>query len=185
MDDHGAIRDMWVDVPQFTGQKQVLFTLPGELDHIVVTPASASVVSGATQQFAAQGYDVNNNPIPNLPVTWSVGSGGGTILSSGLFTAGSTPGTYNNTIVASVGTITGNASVTVVSPSLDHFSFQTISSPQYVGAPINVTVTARDASGNLFTGYTGTATLSASAGTVTPECYRQFQQWHMDWQYHT
>ena len=168
MDDHGAIRDMWVDVPQFSGQTQVLFTLPGELDHIVVTPGSASVVSGATQQFVAQGYDFNDNPIPNLPVTWSVGSGGGTILGSGLFTAGSTPGTYNNTIVASVGTITGNASVTVVSPSLDHFTFQTISSPQYVGAPINVTVTARDASGNPFTGYTGTATLGASAGTVTP-----------------
>ena len=28
MDDHSAIRDMWVDVPQFTNQTQVLFTCP-------------------------------------------------------------------------------------------------------------------------------------------------------------
>ena len=168
MDDNGVIRDMWVDVPQFTGQTQVLFTLPGELDHIVVSPASTSVVAGATQQFMAQGYDVDNNPIPNLPVTWSVGNGGGTIDTNGLFTAGPTPGTYNNTVVATVGSVTGDASVTVVAPSLDHFTFQTISSPQYAGASFEITITARDASDNLFSDYTGQAELSASTGTVTP-----------------
>jgi hypothetical protein len=31
MDDHGAIRDVWVDVPQFSGQTQVLFFLPSDL----------------------------------------------------------------------------------------------------------------------------------------------------------
>ncbi|MBK8150618.1 MAG: DUF2341 domain-containing protein [Acidobacteria bacterium] len=168
MDDHGAIRDMWVDVPQFSGTTQVLFTLPGELDHIVVTPATPSVVTGATQQFAAQGFDASNNPIQNLTVSWSIGNGGGTINSSGLFTAGPTPGTYNNTIVASVGSITGTASVTVVAPTLDHFNFQTIASPQYIGAPFQINITARDASNNLFTGYTGQANLSSSVGAVTP-----------------
>ena len=168
MDDHGSIRDMWVDVPQFTGQTQVIFTLPGELDHIVVTPANPSVVIGATQQFTAVGYDASNNPIPNLAVAWSVENSGGTINSNGLFTAGSTTGTFNNTIVATVGTITGNTSVTVVAPSLDHFTIQAITSPQYVGAPFDITITARDVSGNLFTGYTGQATLSASTGTIAP-----------------
>ena len=174
MDDHGAIRDMWVDVPQFANQTQVLFTLPGELDHIIVTPAAPSVVSGATQQFVAQGYDSDNNPIPNLPVTWSVVNDGGTINANGLFTAGATPGTYNNTIAASVGSINGYASVTVVAPSLDHFTFQTIASPQYAGAPFQINITARDASGNLFTGYAGQATLSASVGNITPNVTGNF-----------
>ena len=168
MEDQGAIRDLWVDVPQFTGQTQVLFTLPGELDHIVVTPSAATVVGGGTQQFTAQGYDASNNPIPNLPFTWSVVNGGGTINSSGLFTAGATPGTFANTVVASIGAISASASVTVVAPSLDHFTFQAISSPQYAGAPFQVTITARDASNNLFTGFTGTADLSVSAGTINP-----------------
>ena len=139
-----------------------------------MTPAAPSVVSAATQQFVAQGYDSDNNPIPNLPVTWSVVNGGGTINVNGLFTAGATPGTYNNTIVASVGSINGYASVTVVAPSLDHFTFQTIASPQYAGAPFQINITARDASGNLFTGYTGQATLSASAGNITPNVTGNF-----------
>ncbi len=57
IEDHGAIREMWVDVPQFTGSTQVLFTLPGELHHITVTPSSPTLVAGATQQFTAVGYD--------------------------------------------------------------------------------------------------------------------------------
>ena len=168
MDDQGAIRDMWVDVPQFTGQTQVLFTLPDALDHIVVTPAAPSVIAGATQLFAAQGYDAHNNPIPNLPVTWNIANGGGIIDSNGLFTAGATPGTYDNTVVAAVGSVTGSATVTVTTPSLDQFTFQTISSPQYAGAPFQITITARDAAGNLFTGYSGQAVLGASVGTVSP-----------------
>ena len=172
MNDHGAIRDMWVDVPQFTGSTQVLFTLPGELDHISITPAAPSVISGATQQFVAQGYDISNNPIPNLSFTWSMLNGGGTINNTGLFTAGATQGTY--TVVTSVGSITGNTSVTVVAPTLDHFTFQTIATPQYVGAPFQITITARDLSGNLFTGYTGQATLSASLGIITPNVTSNF-----------
>lgn len=31
MDDHGAIREMWIDVPRFKGQTQILFTLPDNL----------------------------------------------------------------------------------------------------------------------------------------------------------
>ena len=156
------------------GQTQVLFTLPGELNHIVVTPAYPSVVAGATQQFTAEGYDADNNPIPNLPVTWSIVNGGGTINSNGLFTAGSTPGTYNNTIVATVGSITGNTSVTVLAPSLDHFTIQTIASPQYAGVAFDITITARDSSGNLFTGYTGQAALSASPDSITPNITGNF-----------
>ncbi|NTU98592.1 hypothetical protein HGA64_01110, partial [Candidatus Falkowbacteria bacterium] len=140
----------------------------------VISPSDPSVVTAATQQFTAQGYDASNNPIPNLPVTWSVVNGGGTINGSGLFTAGSTPGSYNNTIVASVGSITGVSSVTVLAPTLDHFNFQQITSPQYVGAPFQITITARDASNNLFTGYTGQATLGASTGAITPTATGNF-----------
>ena len=91
---------------------------PPVLTSIVVTPSTASVATGATQQFAAQGKDQNGANLATTP-TWTV-SGGGTISASGLFTANTVGGPY--TVTATSGTVTGTASVTVtgvtVSPNL-------------------------------------------------------------------
>jgi hypothetical protein len=164
----GDIHHLLIDVPEFSGSAEVAYTLAGPLDHIVVTPASATVALGGAQQFTAQGYDADDNPIPNLPFTWSVVNGGGTIDSNGLFTAGVVAGSYANTVEASFGGVSGHASVEVVAPALDHFTFEAIASPQYVGAPFQVTIAARDISGNLLLGYSGPAALSDSTGTIDP-----------------
>ncbi|MBN9391142.1 MAG: IPT/TIG domain-containing protein [Chloroflexi bacterium] len=88
-------------------------TAPGTLSRIVVSPASTSVEVGATKQFTAQGFDINNIPVNGLTFTWST-SGGGTINSaSGLYTAGSTPGNFAGSVIATSGTITGSANVVV------------------------------------------------------------------------
>lgn len=79
---------------------------------IVVSPTSKSLLATETQQFTAQGYDQRGALFSFTP-TWSVTAGGGTISSSGLFTAGATPGTYANTVRASSGLISGVASITV------------------------------------------------------------------------
>lgn len=80
---------------------------------ITVTPNPATMLSNGTQQFNAIGRDASGNVMPISPV-WSVVNGGGTIdANSGLFTAGSTTGTFNNTVQATSGTISGNATVTV------------------------------------------------------------------------
>jgi len=87
----------------------------GSLDHIAITPATATLAPSGTQQFAAQGYDSNNAAIPGLTYVWSLGTGAsGTISTSGLYTAGTTTGTV--TIQAKVQgatTPTGSATVTV------------------------------------------------------------------------
>ncbi|MBN1657283.1 MAG: hypothetical protein JXA93_02725 [Anaerolineae bacterium] len=168
VDQADSIVSILVDVPIFTGTTDVVYTLAGPLDSIVVTPALATVVTGGTQQFTATGYDAGGNPIPNLPITWDVVNGGGTITSSGLFTAGSTPGTYPATIRAAYGGIEGYATVEVLAPALDHFTFDPISNPQYIDVPFAITIQARDLSGNLLTGYIGQATLSDTAGTLFP-----------------
>jgi hypothetical protein len=165
----GVIREQLTPgVPAFSGSTQVSYTIPGPLHHITVSPNPASVVAGGTQQFSAQGYDIDNNPIPNLSYAWSVVNGGGSIDANGLFTAGSAVGTYVDTVVATVGGISGAATVNVTAPVMDHFSIQAIPSPQYVGVPFRITVTARDAANNLVAGYSGTAALSDSTGTLTP-----------------
>jgi flagellin-like protein len=55
-----------------------------------------------------------------------------------------------------------------VAPVLDHFTFDPISTPQTSGAAFSITITARDQYGAAFTSYTGTNTLSYSAGTISP-----------------
>jgi hypothetical protein len=57
-----------------------------------VTPATATVTTGATRQFTATVQNASNPA-----VTWSVqeGAAGGTVSGSGLYTAPATPGTYH------------------------------------------------------------------------------------------
>jgi hypothetical protein len=87
----------------------------GPLASLTVTPDPATMPTGGTQQFTAVGRDAGGNIVPITP-TWSVVNGGGTInASSGLFTAGATPGTYINTVRATSGTLSDNATVVVTS----------------------------------------------------------------------
>jgi uncharacterized repeat protein (TIGR02543 family) len=79
---------------------------------IVVSPASATIGISATQQFIAAERDQFGTNLTAQPAfTWSV-SGGGTINTSGLFTAGTTlGGPY--TVTAQSGSLSNTASVTV------------------------------------------------------------------------
>ena len=72
-----------------------------------ITPATATVASGGTQQYSA--LTTGGAAFAGL-VTWSV-SGGGSIDANGLFTAGTVAGTF--TVSASAGLVTATASVTV------------------------------------------------------------------------
>jgi hypothetical protein len=90
----------------------------GLLDHIVVSPSNPSVVENGSQAYTAQGYDSNDNPISGLTYSWKVTNPeAGSISSSGLFTAGTAPGTYLNVIQALSGGKVGTASVTVTQSS--------------------------------------------------------------------
>ena len=91
-------------------------TAPGILASMTVTP-DATLTVGATQQMTAVGYDADGHVVPVSP-TWSVAKGGGTIASTGLFTAGATLGLFAHTVVASVGSISANASITVIPGAL-------------------------------------------------------------------
>jgi len=89
------------------------------LTTITVSPASASMQTGAQQQFSATGYDQFGNSLsPQPSFTWTVDAAAGSITPSGLFTAGgATGGPF--TVTATSGSTTGTASVTVTSGSAD------------------------------------------------------------------
>lgn len=91
---------------------------PGPIDHITVTPATATVTTGTTQQFTAQAYDAAGVAIPGLSYTWGLNASNIGILNNGLFTAGTTnSGTFTNAIQATAVdngvTATGMATVTI------------------------------------------------------------------------
>ena len=87
----------------------------GALDHIVVSPSNPSVGVGGTQAFTAQGYDASDNPVSGLSYTWSCtnATAGSINSSTGVFTAGTVPGSYSNVIQAVSGGVTGKGSVTL------------------------------------------------------------------------
>jgi hypothetical protein len=84
-----------------------VFTTPAAAVSISVSPTTATVASGGTEQFSAQ---ITNTS--NTAVTWSATSG--TVSTSGLFTAPTVTGTTTVTITAtSVADTTKSASATV------------------------------------------------------------------------
>ncbi|WP_224244180.1 beta strand repeat-containing protein [Hyalangium gracile] len=120
---------------------------PGAASAVTVSPSNATVQTNGTQQFTANVTDACNNPLPTAPVSWVVTTGGGTINASGLFTAGSTPGTFPNTVRAFSGTLSGTASVTVTSPLA---SIQVTPSPATlsINGTQQFTATGKDSAGN-------------------------------------
>jgi DNA/RNA endonuclease G (NUC1) len=61
---------------------------PGEVEDVTLTPASASIVEGGTQQFTATAVDGSNNPVPDVAFTWSTTDATvATVSNTGLATA--------------------------------------------------------------------------------------------------
>lgn len=91
----------------------------GPLATITLTPTTVTLPAGAPQQYTAVGKDANGNVVVISP-TWSVVASGGTINSTGMFTAGATGGTFTNTVKATSGTISATATVAVNAGATSH-----------------------------------------------------------------
>lgn len=82
---------------------------------ISLSPLAASVQAGGSQAFTAT---VANTP--NIAVTWSIVSGGGTISSTGVYTAPGTMPSSSNVIIRATSqassTATASASITLTAP---------------------------------------------------------------------
>ncbi len=132
----------------------------GALATMTLTPASVTLPAGAPQQFAAVGKDAGGNVIVIAP-TWSVVASGGTVNTTGLFTAGVTGGTFASTVKATSGTISATATVTVSVASTSH-------GPAVVnlGTAANYVILAKSAISNVPTSaITGDLGLSPAAAS--------------------
>jgi ice-binding like protein len=86
---------------------------PNSLASIAVSPDPQTLAPGATVQLTATGTDEAGNPMPITPAWSVVNSGGSVDASSGLFTAGSTTGTFAKSVKASSGGKSGAATIIV------------------------------------------------------------------------
>ena len=136
---------------------------PGAVASIVVTP-NATLAATSTQQMTAVGYDADGRVVTISP-TWSIAAGGGTINGSGLFTAGATTGFFANTVVATVGTISGSASITVTPGILASISLLPNPVTLAVASTQQFVAVGKDAGGNIVQ-FVPTWTVVAGGGTI-------------------
>jgi len=142
-----------------------VIVVPGPLSRIQVTPFTWQIQAGSTGTFTATGYDANNNVVPITPV-WSVIAGGGTISSTGVFTAQTMVGTFPATAQAASGELTATARV-IVGPAGVNTIVVTPANPRVIfGATQQFTAVAYDQYMNVQP-FTPTWAVSSAAGSIT------------------
>jgi hypothetical protein len=131
---------------------------------VVVSPTPSTLAIGATQQFTATVKD-ENGAISVIAPTWTVATGG-TINSTGLFTAGTVAATFANTVTATVDGVSGMATVIVTPGAAASLVLTPTPVTLAIGATQQFTAVLKDANGNVTTG-TPTFTATGNAGTIT------------------
>ena len=137
---------------------------PGTLVTLSVSPNPKTLAINGTQQFTVTGSDASGRPV-NVTPTWSVVAGGGTISATGVFTAGTTPSTYTNTVMATSNGKTSVATVIVTAGPLASITVSPTPSSVGVGMPQQFTAVGKDASGNVVA-ITPAWAVVASGGTI-------------------
>lgn len=167
---------------------------PSTLTSISLVPAVAVVPAGSFIPFSAIGYDQYLNQITLANPSWAVVNGGGTIDGTGVFYAGSTLGTFMNTVKATSNLIGSTATVTVVgaageaggtsttsavpitqyptpTPSAAGSLYNISISPDVITALSNATIPIAaqgfDATGQLLTDVVYTFQVEGDLGTIT------------------
>jgi len=138
---------------------------------VAVTPNPDTLARGAIQTFTATGKDASGNVISPLTFQWfndSAAAGSITLAinGSGLFTAGTTAGTYANTVRATSGGKTGTATVTVSAGAAASIVVTPTPDTLAIGATVQLTAVVKDASGNTLT-ISPNWSVDSSGGTIS------------------
>ena len=133
---------------------------------VSVAPASATLAVGSTQAFTATLKDATGNILTGRSVAWASSNAAVATVSGSTATAVSVGAA---TISATSGGITGGAALTVSSTvAVASVAVSPTSLSQAVGATKQVSVTLKDASGNVLTGRTVTwASSNTAVATVS------------------
>jgi len=136
---------------------------PGALDHIVISPDTATITAGNPQPYTAQSFDQFNNLIANITsstvfgITPAAGGGwNGNIYTSAIAGTWTVTGTY-------IG-LTDTASLTVTAGSLHHIVISPASATITAGGTQTYTAQSFDQFDNLIASVTPSYSIEAGAG---------------------
>ncbi|MCC6332394.1 MAG: carboxypeptidase regulatory-like domain-containing protein [Myxococcales bacterium] len=155
------------DPGNLTATADLTVVVPPVPTAVALTPASRTLDVGASQQFVAAPTDQFANPIDaSSEVTWAVNGTCGTVTPTGRFTA-TEPGMCD--VQATVGGITGSATVTVVIGPVPRVVMGPAVTPSPVdGSRAQGSVVAVDDDGEPALKYTWTAMSPPALVTFTP-----------------
>lgn len=160
----------------FSGTSNTFRVKPDDISTVAINPSSATIGLQQTQQFTATAYDAHANEITTgVTYSWTINDSQLASISpvsgrsTNMTTTTRAGATYVNVrAIEGEGSVTNSVLANVQHGPLDHFTFDTISSPQPTGELIGVKITARDAYDNVATSFNSTALLSDKTGTINP-----------------
>lgn len=153
-------------------------TVTQQMVSLAVSPKTASLAVGASQQLAAAGVDANGNPVSNISVTWSSSNTAIATISAGVVRAVAPGSAY---IRVSSGTARDSAAITVTGSTppppptsvLTTITITPNAPTLVVGATQTFTATAKDQNGSAMSGVSFTWSssnpllMSVNNGVVT------------------
>ena len=140
-------------------------TAPVVAAAIVITSPGGAIQVDGTMQFVATVTDASGNTLTETP-TWTLVNGGGAITSAGMFTAGDSIGTFTNTIVATIGSVTSTITVVVSAGGLASISVSPDTITLSVGATHQYTAIGYDSHGHVVPILARVWSAAESAGTI-------------------
>ena len=150
-----------------TGTASLQVTV-GSLDHLVISPATATIAAGGSQAYTVEGFDSSNNSLGDMTpsTTFTVAPDGSC---TGGVCAASVAGTH--TVTASNQGRTSSASLTVTAATLDHLVLSPATSTIATGGSQSYTAEGRDqfnnSLGDMTAGTTFTIDPNGSCGSAT------------------
>jgi len=141
-----------------TGSQTVMVS-SSTLDHLALTPASASIMAGGSQTYTATGFDQYNNSLGDVTASTTF-----RIAPNGSCTGASCTATVAgpHTVTGANAGKTSTASLNVTPGPASRLSLTAPTNPVTTGSSFNLIVTLTDQYGNVATGYTGTVHFTGS-----------------------
>ena len=140
--------------------------VPPPVAAVSVTPATATIATGASLQLTAVLTDANGTVLTGRTITWSTTANGVASVTSQGLVSGNAPGTA--TITAQSEGHTGATVITVIVPPVASVTVTPGSATVEVGKTVQLSATTKDASGNVLTGRAVTwASAAPAAATVS------------------
>ncbi|MFZ5516291.1 MAG: hypothetical protein ACOY90_06610 [Candidatus Zhuqueibacterota bacterium] len=161
-----------------SGQSNTFDVISSDVDQFLISTITSPKTAGVPFEITITAVDADNNVVTSFTGTASLADQSGTIFpttttnfSQGRWTGNITLTKYwnnNNITVTSSGKAGISNNFTVLYNALDHYEFDTITSPQTAGTPFTIKITAKDFYNNIVYNHSTPVTLSDNSNTITP-----------------